>query len=152
MLVSWTCFRIIHASSCFPFCQRQHHKCHLYIWDNSLSWISTHQSIFPVEKKVKKYIKYHFSFISTLTDVTVFHEMQTLIYVPSLCDCSGWFSSVTSRKKRGLSGMVVRAEMAATEGKAHTNTNTRQLWNWYAEPIWKLQPKRQWKEWRTMDE
>lgn len=36
----------------------------------------------------------------------------------------------TSRKKRGLSGMVVRAEMAATEGKAHTNTKTRQLWNW----------------------
>ena len=36
--------------------------------------------------------------------------------------------------------MVLRAAMAATAGKAHTRTNTRQLWNWYAEPIWKLQP------------
>lgn len=42
---------------------------------------------------------------------------------------------LTSRKKRGLSGMVVRAPMAKTEGKAHTRTKTRQLWNWYAEPI-----------------
>ncbi|KAG5271683.1 hypothetical protein AALO_G00182820, partial [Alosa alosa] len=36
--------------------------------------------------------------------------------------------------------MMLRAAMAATAGKAHTSTNTRQLWNWYAEPIWKLQP------------
>lgn len=36
----------------------------------------------------------------------------------------------TSRKKRGLSGCVVRAPMANTEGKAQTRTNTLQLWNW----------------------
>lgn len=36
--------------------------------------------------------------------------------------------------------MVVSAPMAKTEGKAQTRTKTLQLWNWYAEPIWKLQP------------
>lgn len=36
----------------------------------------------------------------------------------------------TSRKKRGLSGWVVRAPMANTEGKAQTRTKTLQLWNW----------------------
>lgn len=39
--------------------------------------------------------------------------------------------------------MALRAAMAATQGKAHTKTKTRQLWNWYAEPIWKLQPTRE---------
>lgn len=52
-------------------------------------------------------------------------------------------NSFTSRKNRGLSGCVVRAPMAKTEGKAQTRTKTLQLWNWYAEPIWKLHPGRE---------
>jgi hypothetical protein len=36
--------------------------------------------------------------------------------------------------------MALRAMMAATEGRAQTSTKTRQLWNWYADPIWKLHP------------
>lgn len=51
-------------------------------------------------------------------------EMPTLILNINILE-----KLLTSRKKRGLSGMVVRAQMAATEGKAHTKTKTRQLWN-----------------------
>lgn len=38
--------------------------------------------------------------------------------------------TLTSRKKRGLSGIKVRATTAETHGSAHTTTNTLQLWNW----------------------
>lgn len=48
--------------------------------------------------------------------------------------------SITSRQNLGLSGMKVSATTAQTQGRAQTTTNTRQLWNWYAEPILKLQP------------
>lgn len=41
-----------------------------------------------------------------------------------------WSDPFTSKKKRGLSGCVVRAPMANTEGKAQTRTKTLQLWNW----------------------
>lgn len=36
--------------------------------------------------------------------------------------------------------MKVSATTAQTQGRAQTTTNTRQLWNWYAEPMLKLQP------------
>lgn len=36
--------------------------------------------------------------------------------------------------------MKVSATTAQTQGRAQTTTNTLQLWNWYAEPILKLQP------------
>ena len=36
--------------------------------------------------------------------------------------------------------MKVSATTAHTQGRAQTTTNTLQLWNWYAEPMLKLQP------------
>lgn len=36
--------------------------------------------------------------------------------------------------------MNVSATTAQTQGRAQTTTNTLQLWNWYAEPMLKLQP------------
>lgn len=36
--------------------------------------------------------------------------------------------------------MKVSATTAQTQGRAQTTTNTLQLWNWYAEPMLKLQP------------
>lgn len=107
MLVSWTCFSTIQASSCLPFCNTE-----------------PGLTLGPILPLSSPHPRHPFGGDPAGT--------------PSPSAPSP--APVTSRKKRGLSGMVVSAPMAKTEGKAQTRTKTLQLWNWYAEPIWKLQP------------
>lgn len=47
---------------------------------------------------------------------------------------------LTSRRKRGLSGIKVSPTKEAIAGRAATRTNTRQLWNWNSVPMLKPQP------------
>lgn len=53
------------------------------------------------------------------------------------------FWCLTSRRKRGLSGMKMTPTSAARAGKRHTRMKSLQLWNWNSVPMAKPQPGRQ---------
>lgn len=49
---------------------------------------------------------------------------------------------LTSRRKRGLSGMKMTPTSAASAGKRHTRINNLQLWIWNSVPMAKPQPRK----------